>query len=122
MIKPKYTNLVIILIVFLLFIGTCSFAAIDTAGIKEYFSNPRGTLPSPHNAMNTLYGVFSALGYMAAVFAILVTGIKYLIGNPQQKAALKDKLWLIAIGILILVAGPTILKVVANIIDQINGT
>lgn len=62
----------------------------------------------------TVTGVIRVLGYVIAVVMVTWLGIQYLIATPAKKAELKGKLWSMAIGVVLLVAGVTILDVVAS--------
>lgn len=97
--------------------------AVDTAQIYSYFSTPPGSSSSktPDTIVKEMSGTFyktlQSIGYALSVCVIAVTAIKLMISNPQQRALIKSKLWLIAIGIIILSSGTHLLNI---IIDAIN--
>ena len=65
-------------------------------------------------AGGTVTGVIKVLGYIIAVVMVTWLGIQYIIATPAKKAELKGKLWSMAIGVVLLVAGVTILDVLAS--------
>ncbi len=107
----------IISIFFILMIIITNFSYVYAAGtpgetIKSYFW--QGTNKNvdagqstfnPSDLRNQILGVLTVIGYGLAICVILITGIQFLTANAQKKAQLKEKLWLIAIGVLILAAG-----------------
>jgi len=65
-------------------------------------------------AGGTVTSIIKILGYIIAVVMVTWLGIQYLIATPAKKAELKGKLWSMAIGVILLVAGVTILDVIAT--------
>jgi len=58
--------------------------------------------------------VLTFVGYGIAVVMILWLGVQWILATPAKKAELKGKMWSMAIGILLLVGGVTILNAVYN--------
>jgi len=56
--------------------------------------------------------VLQWVGYAVAVIMILWLGVQWMLAQPAKKAELKGKMWSMAIGILLLVGGVTILDIV----------
>ena len=86
-------------------------------GILNYFANPTSKELNFTNITNNILGTIIWIGYAIAVCVVLIMGIQFLTANSQKKAMLKEKLWLVFIGLVILVAGLPIIKLVINIID-----
>lgn len=59
--------------------------------------------------------VVQVVGYGVAVIMVIWLGVQYVIATPSKKAELKGKLWSMAIGIVLIVGGVTILKIVAEL-------
>lgn len=116
--KFNFKQLSIICLIILLNLNT-AIAAPTGQTIYDYFVN--GTAKSDLNftdITNNLLGTIVWIGYAAAVCVILIIGIQFLIATPQKKAQLKEKLWFILVGVIILVAGVTILNVVSTIMQS----
>ena len=62
--------------------------------------------------------VIQWVGYAVAVIMILWLGVQWMLAQPAKKAELKGKMWSMAVGIVLLVAGVSILKVVWNIAES----
>jgi len=112
----------ILSIFFILMIVLSNFSYAETPGelIKDYFvhgtnsdpSNPdKPTSIDPATFRNNILGILTYLGYGLAICVILATGVQFLTANAQKKAQLKEKLWLILIGVIILAAGIPVYKV-----------
>lgn len=59
-------------------------------------------------------GAIQFIGYGIAVVMILWLGIQYMLAQPAKKAELKGKMWSMLIGIILIVAGSTIIGLVWN--------
>ena len=79
--------------------------------ILNYFKNATANELDFSTITSTLWNTFLWIGYAAAIILLLVTGIQFLVATPQKKAQLKDRLWLIFIGIIMLVATTSILNI-----------
>jgi len=75
-------------------------------------------LPSTTDMRQTLLSVLTYVGYALAVVVLLITAVQFIIGNPAQRAKLKEKLWLILFGVVILAAGLPILQLIADIMED----
>ena len=62
-----------------------------------------------------LLGVINVLGVVSAVIALVLLGMKYFLGSVQEKADLKNSLWLYILGIILLVACTTIPNIIFNV-------
>jgi len=109
----------ILSIFFVLIIVLFNFSyAIDYHEISQEIENHfiNGTTNdsslNPVALRDNILGILKYIGYGLAICVILVTGIQFLTANAQKKAQLKEKLWLIAIGVIILAAGIPIYSVI----------
>ena len=59
--------------------------------------------------------VIQWVGYAIAVIMILWLGVQWMLAQPAKKAELKGKMWSMAVGIVLLVAGVSIIRVVWDI-------
>lgn len=87
--------------------------------IKDYFlTGGTGDLNSFSNLLNNLITTLKWIGYFLAICVTLITGIQFLTASPQKKAMLKEKLWLIVLGVILLAAGIPLLQIIANAIQN----
>lgn len=102
----KFFKVLSLVLVFMLAIAplAISFAApsigessdfIEKSGVGKYFGAAIGAL--------------KFIGYGVAVVMVLWLGIQYMLAQPAKKAELKGKMWSMLIGIILLVAGVTII-------------
>ena len=105
-----------IVILFFLTLGFLDSAyAVDTSLIRDYFvSGKTSDLSKFDDFKITVYSLICYIGYALAICVLLITGLKFLTANSQQKAQLKEKLWLILLGVLVLAAGGHILQFIAD--------
>ena len=113
--KLKYFNLIILLLFFATIIFNVSYAN-DGNSIVDYFANPTPQELDTMKMRDVLFTILQTLGFALAIIITLITAIKFLIATPQQKAALKDKLWLIVVGIIILAGGIPLLQLIVNVL------
>lgn len=97
-----------------------TFPMAFASDIKEWFSKPPSDEVNIAKVQNTAFSILTYIGFAAAVCVTLFTGIQFLTANPQKKAQLKEKLWLIVIGICILAGGIPVLQVIADIIEKLK--
>lgn len=68
--------------------------------------------------VGTIIGALQWIGYAVAIVMVLWLGIQWMLAQPAKKAELKGKMWSMAIGILLLVGGVTIIGVVWDLATQ----
>lgn len=111
-----FKKITCLLIASLFLLTSFSYATTNaTENIYKYFSTPIAKEPSVVEAAGTIGGLFQYIGFFGAIITILITGIGYLIASPQKKAILKEKLWLIAIGVFILAGGNVLFQLLYNL-------
>jgi len=94
---------------------TSVYATGNAEKIKNYFINGTTHEPNFNSLGNTIFTLFMVFGYAIALCMVVVTGLKFLTANGQQRAQLKEKLWLIVLGVAVLVAGIPALSLIANL-------
>ena len=72
--------------------------------------------------VGTVIGVLQWVGFAVAIIMVLWLGIQWMLATPSKKAELKGKMWSMAIGIVLLVAGVTILGLVWGAGESVNTT
>lgn len=122
MFKIKKYILIVIFFLNFFIIFDYAFATPDTGKIAEYFSRTGNGFPSIHTMGSTLLTILTYVGYAAAICMILITAIQYLTANAQKRAVLKEKLWLIAIGIFLLAGGIPLLEIIGTIMENFNNS
>ena len=72
------------------------------------------------NWFGAAIGALKFIGYGVAVVMILWLGIQYMLAQPAKKAELKGKMWSMLIGIILLVAGVTIIDIIWNAAENLD--
>lgn len=67
-----------------------------------------------NSVVGSVIGLLKWAGYAIAVIMVVYMGIQWMLAQPAKKAELKGKMWSVAIGIVLLVGGTTILDFVWN--------
>lgn len=70
------------------------------------------------NIVGTIITTLQWIGYAVAIVMILWLGVQWMLAQPAKKAELKGKMWSMAIGILLLVGGVSILRMVWEFADK----
>jgi len=113
----------IILIMTILVITTFFIFNVGYANsITDYFKNATAPNLDPGGLKSTIFSILSTIGYGLAACVTLVTGIQFLTAGPQKKSQLKEKLWLIALAVLILAAGVPIFRIIELIFYDFRTT
>lgn len=68
--------------------------------------------------ISTIFGVVQYICIAAAVIIIMVSGVKYMISAPDQKADIKKQSISLVIGATIIFSISTILRIIANIVKS----
>ena len=66
-------------------------------------------------------GAIQVVGYGIAIVMVLWLGIQYMLAQPAKKAELKGKMWSMLIGIILIVAGSTIIGIIWGAAEQTTG-
>ncbi len=121
----KFFKVLSLVLVFMLAIAplAVSFAADPSPMAKpsitadDSFINNTGV----GNWFGAAAGALKFIGYGVAVVMILWLGIQYMLAQPAKKAELKGKMWSMLIGIILLVAGVTIIDILWNAASGLDG-
>lgn len=115
----KFTKIFAMMLVVVMVVGmfsTVAFAAPAGGNPFETAANnatSAATDTAVNDAVNELGGqaikIIQAVGYIVAVVMVLIFGIKWMMATPQKKQELKDRMWNLAIGVILLVGGVSIL-------------
>lgn len=68
----------------------------------------------------SIVSVLTTVGYIVAVVMTLWLGIQWILATPNKKAELKGRMWSMAIGIVLLVAGMTIINALWGAAGNLN--
>ena len=108
--------------IFLLLICTLSiFSTSYASNIGDYFKYADAHDIDPTSMKNQILGTLTYFGWGLAICVIIFVGIQFLTASTQKKAQLKEKLWLIILGIVILAGGVPLFRVFWNIFHEFRG-
>ena len=121
----KNNKLVIIAIVFLILIlfaiPTYSIATGNPIKNLDYYE-PGAIKPEDITGItekaNKILSVISTIGITVAVIALMILGIKYMIGSAEEKAEYKKSMFPYIIGILLLVSTSAIVGLIAQLTQE----
>ena len=94
----------LVLVLALAIMPMLSFAIPDT------ITPEIGVMDGANPLLAKALGALTWIGYGIALIMAMWLGIQWLLATPAKKAELKGKLWSMAIGIVLLVAGSTIIR------------
>lgn len=105
----KFLSLVLVMLMVMspLALASSGFDKINTQQTNE-------VTEVTNNVLSSVASVVQVVGYGIAVIMVIWLGVQYVIATPSKKAELKGKLWSMAIGVVLIVGGVTILKIVAD--------
>lgn len=119
----KFTKIFAMMLVVVMVVGMFSSVAFAAGGSTGMFSsqlnqgNATGTTEI-NTKMNDLGAsaiqIIKTLGMIIAIAMVFIYAIKWMMATPQKKQELKERLWYLAIGVVLLVAGPQILDLIAT--------
>jgi len=116
--KINLRQLIIICLIIFLNFNT----SLATDSIYNYFANGTTNVIDFNQMTGNVLGIITWIGYAIAVCVILITGIQYITATPQKRAQLKEKLWLICIGVIILVGSVSIINLIASVFQSATST
>ena len=118
----KFIVLIItVLCIFSLITPKYTFADIDTNSFNPYkIDKNEVDEKTVTKYTNKILGVLSTVGVIVSVIALMIVGLKFIIGSATEKAEYKKTLVPIIIGILIIAFISTILGIFASLGDSIN--
>ena len=115
----KVWKILSLVLVFALVMAPVALAAksgtpFDVSGEQTQDVIPEGGVA----LVGTIIGILQWVGYAVAIVMILWLGIQWMLAQPAKKAELKGKMWSMAIGIILLVGGVTILNFVWGVANS----
>ncbi len=107
----KFFKVLSLVLVFMLAIAPI---AVSFAEVPSGFSADQTVLTDTNvvSWFNKAAGAIQVIGYGVALVMVLWLGIQYMLAQPAKKAELKGKMWSMLIGIILLVAGSTIIGII----------
>lgn len=123
----KIMKLVILIIsilcIFSLITPKYAFADIDTDSFNPYEIDKNGVdQQTVTKYTNNIYSILYIVAIVVAVIALMILGLKYIVGSATQKADYKKTLVPVIIGICIIVFITTILGIFASFGKSINNS
>jgi len=109
----KFFKVLSLVLVFMLAIAplAISFAEVPFSATPDTQGNPLADA-GVDTWFNKAAGAIQFVGYGIAIVMILWLGIQYMLAQPAKKAELKGKMWSMLIGIILIVAGSTIIGMI----------
>lgn len=115
--KIKKISKILIIVAMILFSIACSVNA--TINPDDY--KPGNLTASDYNKpfqfAGTILNAIWIIGTVISVLAIMILGIKYMVGSVEQRAEYKKTMMPIIIGIIMLFTTTTIVKTIYNIVQ-----
>lgn len=71
------------------------------------------------NIGNVIIGVFKFVGMVVSILALIVLGVKYMVGSVEEKAEYKQTMWPYIVGAGLLFATTTILSIIEALAKEI---
>ena len=71
------------------------------------------------NIGNVIIGVFKFIGMVVSILALIVLGVKYMVGSVEEKAEYKQTMWPYIVGARLLFATTTILSIIEALAKEI---
>ncbi len=110
----KILSLVLVLALVFAPIALAADGTISNPG-SDFNANVNSTVQSNMKGpLGQVIGTLQWIGYGIALIMVVWLGIQWMIAQPAKKAELKGKMWSMAIGIILIVAGSTIVGMVWN--------
>lgn len=118
--KKVWKILSLVLVFALVMAPVVSLAAPE--GFESLQPSAPEALTNQTGIVGTAIGVLQWVGYAVAIIMVLWLGIQWMLATPSKKAELKGKMWNMAIGIVLLVGGVTIIGIVWDFASQASST
>lgn len=112
----KIFRMIIIFILCILFIAQVQVLAFDTSYYEpSSLSQTTGT-EVLENRANKIIGVIQVIGSIASVAALIIMGIKYMLGSVEEKAEYKKTMRPYIIGVVIFFGLTNFLSIIQSIV------
>lgn len=116
----------IIINIAILLLVICILSSTVFAAVSDPISNPGSWKPDNVDVGNKvqtitgkILGLVRNIGVSVSVIALMVIGIKYMTGSIEQKAKYKQSMVPYMVGIILLAAGTSIIKIIYDIAIKI---
>ena len=114
----KNRKILIFIIMFLIFTISITTIVLASGPIDNPNSfDPRTngiTSPQVVNKANSIVGTITTVGIVISVIALIIIGLKYMMGSVEEKAEYKKTIIPYIIGIALLLSSSTIVKIIAK--------
>lgn len=87
----------------------------DESGIKKIDTGNINQDSDMNGMISMVFGVVQFICIAAAIIVMIITGVRYMIVAPEQKADIKKQSVVLVVGAVIVFAIATILKIIANL-------
>lgn len=116
----KYKKIVAILItLIIIFASSVIFADSElTEGIE--ISKEKANKVA--DAGNKIFGLVTTIGIICSVAALMLLGIKYMLGSVEEKAEYKKRFGAYILGAILVFGVSTFAKIIYNVVESISGT
>lgn len=113
----KCKNVIVIFIILLIiFTSTSSFAA---SKLTEGIEISKDKANEVSDIGNTIFGLVTNIGIICSVAALMLLGIKYMIGSIEEKAEYKKTFGVYILGAALVFGVSTFAKIIYNFINTI---
>ena len=116
----KFTKIFAMMLVVLMVVGMFSTVALADSTVSSFTAAAglTGTDTTIAGKVadvgGTAISIIKTIGFIMAVVMVFIYAIKWMMATPQKKQELKERLWYLAIGVVLLVGGPAILDMIMN--------
>ena len=118
----KIISIALVIMMALLSVSNVVLAAPDLSSQIKDMANGSGKQPTEIlNLGKSIVTIMQTVGIVVAVVVLLVLGIKYMMGSAEEKAEYKKTMIPYLVGAVLIFASTTIVNVVYNLANSING-
>ncbi len=110
----KYIILILIVLVLNLLMSSLSYGVFTDANIDSMKGTTGDTLKPIQDTMNIALKIVSIIGSGISIIALMLLGIKYMMGSVEEKAEYKKTLFPYAIGALFVFGSSIIPGIIYN--------
>lgn len=114
--NKKYVKILILLITILITVNVCYAGEIDTEAFKGIYD---GSDTAKIKVLGgEILGIVQVIAMATGVIMLIVLGIKYMVSSVEEKASIKQKLMPYIIGVFLVFAGTTFLKMIQDLTNE----
>lgn len=113
--KNTLKRIFVIILLFLILLSNISFASnFDTSIYNNNTSEDKQLISFIHKFMGTGLGIVRIIAAGVAIIGIIFIAIKYMTSSPEGRATYKKSLILFVLGLILVMAGTTIIDIIAS--------